>query len=78
MDVCLMSDGCPVGWMSLTVVSSPNSVCRCDHIGCIHRILCMDALFAHSLNSLGLSVGGGLGHDGAKGRCVHCVLFSSY
>ena len=34
-------DGSLVGWMSLTVVSYPNSVCRCDHVDCIHRILCM-------------------------------------
>ena len=37
----------------------------------------MGVLFVHSLNSLGLSVGGGSGHDGAQERGVRCVLFSS-
>ena len=34
-------DGSLVGWMSQMVVSYPNSICRCDHIGCIHHILCV-------------------------------------
>ena len=38
----------------------------------------MGVLIVHSLNSLGLSVGDGLGHDGVQERSVRCVLFSSY
>ena len=34
-------DGSQVGWLLPTVVSYPNSVCRCDHVGCICHILCV-------------------------------------
>ena len=38
----------------------------------------MGVPIVHSLNSLGLSCGGGLGHDGDWERGAHWVLFLSY
>ena len=38
----------------------------------------MGVLIVHSLNSLGLSVGDGSGHEGVQEHIVCCVLSSSY